>query len=750
MPTVLHNDTSITSRAPKLYLKLEETSGAPTDFAGAGYGGTISVQGTPTGYRQLTGHGFGIRLGTGAFIQATHHSVFTTTGADGPFGPGGSYKENGIVESEVTVTAHVAFPVAPQDNWIIWSKAPTTAEDTTLTANTSLRVHLDGSVELRVREHKYKPDVRMRTEPGIVTMGSEHTFTVSLGYEGAWFSVDGRMANFGFKNNLAWWGWDHRHNGVEMGGTAKSTRATNEHDIRVGCGFDQTTSADIVVTKFAVFYSGATRIQRPQVTQGFTLAAHEAIAGALGSPLVPHEFPTAGNQNAAPGTNTLLAPITAASDARGGTVTLAAGTYTQTVNLVLPSRVRLTCPSGTAVIVLTRDAKITTNTAITMPLLTGGGTLSSGAASYTQNNALSSDSIFLVGNTTSMGTPYLAAGKTVHTPAHVQNDLIPIRSRTGTAITFSRAPYFNYPSGATRKFTTAISNPPVDIAIDGNITIRKTGGTTPNPGVHIQAARRVRFSNITIEQLTPGSSGLPDLLSCQFAGCVEVALSGCTVTTNSPDETEPGDQLSDSRHPYALQFDACANYDIFNHTGFSFGWHSIDHGGGNPNQDNWGTGLAPTAGRLWGANFGDMRNITCSSDLGREGNNFPAITHIANGIQLQDAVFTSGGGISVDGWGHNFEGIVANSGGRATQIAHTRGVGGTRIWHCTFNNNLGNWGNGKSGMKNCNYGNLHYQNSTPPQRSAFGRVPNAGSNVFTDVDFARKVPEIAGNHGLPF
>ena len=114
-------------------------------------------------------------------------------------------------------------------------------------------------------------------------------------------------------------------------------------------------------------------------------------------------------------------------------------------------------------------------------------------------------------------------------------------------------------------------------------------------------------------------------------------------------------------------------------------------------------------------------------------------------------MFTSGGGISVDGWGHSFEGIVANSGGRATQIAHTRGVGGTRIWHCTFNNNLGNWGNGKSGTKNCNYGNLNYQNSTPPQRSAFGRVPNAGSKSSLPTSTSQeRCPEIAGNHGLPF
>ena len=65
-----YDDTPITSRAPKLYLKLEENSGTPTDFAGAGYGGTISVVGTPTAYGVSTNKGNGIRLGTAAFIQA--------------------------------------------------------------------------------------------------------------------------------------------------------------------------------------------------------------------------------------------------------------------------------------------------------------------------------------------------------------------------------------------------------------------------------------------------------------------------------------------------------------------------------------------------------------------------------------------------------------------------------------------------------------------------------------------------------
>ena len=80
----------------------------------------------------------------------------------------------------------------------------------------------DGSVQLWVREHKYRAEVVMRTEAGLVTAGSEHHFTVSLGYDGAWFTVDGRMAELGFKNNLAWWGLDHRHNGVEANQKAVS------------------------------------------------------------------------------------------------------------------------------------------------------------------------------------------------------------------------------------------------------------------------------------------------------------------------------------------------------------------------------------------------------------------------------------------------------------------------------------------------------------------------------------------------
>ena len=193
-------------RVPQAVPEAGENSGTPADFAGAGYGGTISVVGTPAAYGVSTNKGNGIRLGTAAYIQATHHAVFTTTGAA---------TANTIVESEVTFSIHCAFPAVLQNDWVIFSKADNAAD---LSSSVSLRVHANGSVELRVREHKYRPDVRMKTAAGVVTQGSQHHFTVSLGYAGAWFTVDGRQAELGFKNTLAWWGLDHRHNGVEEGG----------------------------------------------------------------------------------------------------------------------------------------------------------------------------------------------------------------------------------------------------------------------------------------------------------------------------------------------------------------------------------------------------------------------------------------------------------------------------------------------------------------------------------------------------
>jgi hypothetical protein len=695
----LDDDTPITSRAPKLYLKLGERGGTPADFAVAGYGGTISVVGTPAAYGVLTSKGTGIRLGTAAYLQASHHAVFTTSGAA---------TANTIVESEATFSIHCAFPAVLQNDWVIFSKADNATD---LSSSVSLRVHANGSVELRVREHKYRPDVRMRTAAGVVTQGSEHHFTVSLGYAGAWFTVDGRQAELGFKNTLAWWGLDHRHNGVEEGGTAVSTRVTNTSAIRLGRTGDQSTSADIVVTKFAVFYGGVARTTKGQQTLGLTLADAQALAGASG-PALPDPRFSAVSHSPAAGANTIQAAINAATP--NGTVILS-GNYTQSVDLVLKKGVRLTT-SGSATVTFTNDAKLTSAVPTAMPALTGGGTLAAGAQTYAAANSLTDDAVFVVVDRTALGTLYQVQG--VHNLAAKKSDMIPLRSRTASAVTFTRAPFFTYATGtrlATRGF-----EPTVDIAIDGNITFTRNGGTEANTLLQLHALRRARFNGITVRQTT---TTVEYLLACILYGCVEVAFNGCTVTTTSPQGADS------SRHPYAMKFAGCANYDVFAHTGHSNGWHALDNESDNVD-DVWGLNSAvPTA--VFSGQFGDIRNSTMSST----NNNFPCICHTSNHIRMLDLAFTSGGGTSIDGYAHNIETIVANSGGRNTQIAHTRGVGATRIWHCDFNNNLGNWGNGSFGMTKCNYGDLHYL--TPPDTSTFGRVPHDGSNIFTDVDTAR-------------
>ena len=562
-----------------------------------------------------------------------------------------------------------------------------------------------------MREHKYRPDVRMRTAAGVVTQGSQHHFTVSLGYEGAWFTVDGRMAELGFKNPLAWWSLDHRHNGVEEGGQAVSTRVTNTSAIRLGRTGDQSTSADIVVTKFAVFYSGVARVTRGQQTAGFTLADAQSLAGASGSALADPRF-SAVSRSPAAGANTIQAAIDACTP--NGTVFLS-GSYTQTTNLLLKSGVRITT-NGTATVTFTGNAICTNTPPSAMPALTGGGLLSAGASSYTVNNSLTNDGVFVVVDSTALGTLYQVSG--VQNATAKKSDMIPIRSRTSTSITFTRAPFFTYPIGT--RLATVGFTPLKDVAIDGAITLRKNGGTSNTPVVQLNGIRRLRFNNITVEQISTTITGL---LCVQVKGCVEYSFSGCNFSTSSPQ-----DPLDSAVHPYCCKNDGCAHYSIFNHTGFSADWNAGDNESDNID-DEWGLNSAVPAG-IFGGQFGDWRKCTMTTP----GFNFGVSTHTANHISLLDMLYTSGGGFTVSGYAHNFECVEASPGGNNTQLNIPRGAGAIRVWHCDFNNNLGNWGNGDFGLTKSSFGDLHYL--TPPDTSTFSPVPHDGTNTFTDVDTA--------------
>jgi hypothetical protein len=179
-------------------------------------------------------------------------------------------------------------------------------------------------------------------------------------------------------------------------------------------------------------------------------------------------------------------------------------------------------------VTFTGDTQFRTAFPSAMPAITSGGLLSAGAASYTATvpGSLTNDALFLVGDTTALGSLYVAPGQSIHTPAVRKTDLIPIRSKTASSITFARAPYFTYPT-ATRAMTVGY-NPTIDIAIDGAITLRKNGGTTLKPLLHIHGARRARFNNVTVEQI---STTVDDLLAMECAGSAEITLNDCTVRT---------------------------------------------------------------------------------------------------------------------------------------------------------------------------------------------------------------------------
>jgi hypothetical protein len=723
-PGGTYDDAPITSRNPKLYLPLEQVSGSPIDAAGAGYAGSLQMIGTPIAYEIETQKGKGIRLGINAYIQAGHHSVFTTTAADTPHA---TYGVNVIVESEVTFSIHCAFPAALQDNWVIFSKA----NDFNSTApGVVLQVMQDGSVELLVREHKLRSIVRMATMAGLVTQGSEHHFTVSLGYQGAWFTVDGRQAELGFKNHLAWWGLDHRWNGIEeTGGPAAanlSTRYTNTSAIRLGRSGEQTLSADIVVTKFAVFHSGMTRVARGQLTPGFTLAACQALAGASGAVLPDPKFGTL-TQTAPAGLNQIQAAINAMNSAGGGTVILN-GSYSQSVSLILRSRVRLTTTSS-ATITLTGAAQVTTPIPSAMPGLASVA-LAPGQLTYAASNTLSNDAIFVVcsNNTVPMGSLWGVPSSNVQNINFLKSEMIPIRSRTAGLITFTRGPHFNFPTAV--RFATRAYEPTVDIAIDGNITINKTETRVASPPVAapvaIDGVRRARFNGLTMT-LDPGSAAVVSVIGMYVNGSTEVRFNGCNFTDNVK-------QGADSTfHPYGLKFTGSSHYDVFAHTGHSDDWHAIDNEGGNPD-DDWGIGSSIGTAQYSGQ-YGDIRNSTLSTDLGGTGGGmFPCICHTSNHITFLDLLWPSGGALDVNGWGHSMEAITASAGGNNTVLSFARGAGGTRFAHLTFNNNIGGWGRGSNGIRRSSFVNCHYANA--PSTSTLSPAPGDGSCHFLASDSA--------------
>ena len=189
---------------------------------------------------------------------------------------------------------------------------------------------------VRARWRHVRLEVVLASKTGEITIGTEFHVTVTLGREGLWATLNGRMLNNGEKDPRHWYGWDHRVRGLRNNAApiGSAQGGFNAGAIRIGKSSTGSRS-NITVAQFAVFVTGT-------YANRLDLADCQALADQSG-PALGHPLFDNSTQAVAAGASldTLQAAIDARSDAGGGTVTLAAGSYSFTGHIVLKDRVRL-------------------------------------------------------------------------------------------------------------------------------------------------------------------------------------------------------------------------------------------------------------------------------------------------------------------------------------------------------------------------------------------------------------------------
>ena len=353
----------ISSRSPKLWMKLDEARGTPVDSSGNSL--SVTLNGTPRAYRVSTSKGPGIDLGGKADIQVAHDAVFETDHGIARDVSGhawvysevalvGQFKINDFTEGEDT---YLFGKSDSPDAWAhalnVWVKSD------------------DGT--LRVNARTPWRHVRLDSAAHAIKEGTEFHVCVFLGREGLWATLNGRMLNNGEKDPRHWYGWDHRVRGF---------RGFNDSPIRIGKSASGKQS-DIVVSQFAVFVTG-------KYAKRLKLEDAQALAQESGKPL-GHPLFDKSTQDVAVGDNIQKA-INARAAAGGGTVELAAGTHTISDDLVMKTGVRLKGAGvGSTTLNLTNGASIGTGGIAAVPTLTDlafPGALTAGQSSFSISNSL--------------------------------------------------------------------------------------------------------------------------------------------------------------------------------------------------------------------------------------------------------------------------------------------------------------------------------------------------------------------------
>lgn len=578
------DDSAITTRAPKLYLPLEDPSGNPVDNSASNL--TATMNGTPTAYQVSTEKGLGINLGGAADILVNHSTVFET--------------DHGIARNSASVT-WVYSEVCMSGQFKVNSFEPTgsPSEDAYLFGKSgdpaawanSLNVWVLTDGRLRIDARMPWRQVRMESLPAAIAVGVEFHVCVFLGREGLWATLNGRMLNNGEKDPRHWYGWDHRvrglRNNAAPAGSAQG--GFNAGAIRIGKS-STGARANIVVSKFAVFVTG-TFANRLGLTDAQAISGGSGTA--LGHPLFDNS-----TQNVSTAQNIQTA-IDARAAAGGGTVVLAAGTHTRATNLLMASNVRLKGAGiGVTILNMTSGASIGTGDHITgVPSLTSftfPGNLTAGQTSFNLTNSLGNDGILLLVSTGLLMREYIPTAPLPAQGNEVNRaEFMPILNNTGSVVTLEGGLYFPYPTSDQLDllgFVPQVKDVEItDMTINGDL---RTG--TNQSIVQFHGARRVFLRRIhSIEDVAYSGKPTPDRATCciRSIGCVDFVVEDCEWITTSTFGTYAQEGGS---HPYASQHMGGCNNVIMRGYGHSNDWVILDQGA-----DNFGGTWAGAGAATW-------------------------------------------------------------------------------------------------------------------------------------------------------
>ena len=611
----------VSSRNPKLWMKLDDASGTPVDSSDNNL--SVTLNGTPRAYRVRTSKGPGIDLGGKADIQIAHNAVFETdhgiprdvsghTWVYSEVALVGQFKINDFTDREDT------YLFGKSDNPGAWAH--------------SLNVWVTSDRRLRVNARTPWRHVRLDSPAHAITKEDEFHVCVVLGREGLWATLNGRMLNNGEKDPRHWYGWDHRVRGI---------RGFNDSPIRIGKSASGKQS-NIVVSQFAVFVTG-------NYAKRLKLADARALAQEGGDPL-GHPLFDKSTQDVAVGGD-IQDAINARELAGGGTVKLAAGTHTISTDLIMKTGVRL---KGAGVdrttLNLADGASIGTGGAATVPTLTDlpfPGALSAGQSSLSINNSLTedSDAILIVVAKNKLGELWRIPGSQLDSEQLHRGEFIPVFSRTGTTITTEGGLYFDYPIDDQEIIQ--VFNPLAKDVEITDLTITGDLRTGRNHGIaHFEGARRVALRRIVVSEKV-AYSGDPGKLTNMINayGCVDFVMEDVEWKTFSTF----GDykQLGAS-HPYGAQFLGGVNNVIMRGYGHSEKWIALDVGSDNFDQE-W-THSEPRPNNIYHVALCRLETVDAKATAkGRHG---PFGGHTSFACRWIGTECMNGGGWSVEGWQH--------------------------------------------------------------------------------------------------